>query len=66
MPRNNQEVRVFPYEQALLKELNPEGYTSLVDMFEEACAKFPERPACTSLRIGAEAKRCWQTTSVLC
>ena len=49
MPRSTQEVRVFPYEQAVLKELNPEGYTSLVDMFEEACAKFPERPAFTAI-----------------
>ena len=49
MSRSTQEVRVFPYEQAVLKELNPEGYTSLVDMFEEACAKFSERPAFTAI-----------------
>ena len=55
MPRSTQEVRIFPYEQAVLKELNPEGYTSLVDMFEAACAKFPERPAFTA--IGQTLKR---------
>ena len=49
MPRSTQEVRVFPYEQAVLKELNPQGYTSLVDMFEAACGKFPERPAFTAI-----------------
>jgi long-chain acyl-CoA synthetase len=49
MARSTQEVRFFPYEQAVLKELNPEGYTSLVDMFEAACAKFPERPAFTAI-----------------
>lgn len=43
------EVRVFPYEQSLLKALNPEGYTSLVDMFEEACGQFAERPAFTAI-----------------
>ena len=41
MSSNSQEIRVFPYEQAVLKELNPEGYDSLVDMFEEACARLP-------------------------
>ena len=48
MPHNN-EVKVFPYEQAVLEELNPEGYTSLVGMFEQACGQFPERPAFTAI-----------------
>ena len=45
----DQNVRIFPYEQAVLKELNPEGYDSLVGMFEEACARFPDRPAFTAI-----------------
>lgn len=49
MSRQDNEIRVFPYEQAELKELNPEGYNSLVDMFEEACAQYPERPAFTAI-----------------
>ena len=48
MPHSN-DVKVFPYEQAVLEELNPEGYTSLVGMFEQACGQFPERPAFTAI-----------------
>ncbi len=44
-----QDVRTFPYEQAVLKELNPEGFNSLVDMLEEACRNYPERPAFTAI-----------------
>jgi hypothetical protein len=32
MPGKNQAIRVFPYEQAVLEELNPEGYNSLVEL----------------------------------
>ena len=49
MSCDRQEVRVFPYEQSVLKELNPEGFSSLVDMFEEACTEFSERPAFTAI-----------------
>jgi long-chain acyl-CoA synthetase len=49
MPGLQQQVRVFPYEQAQLKELNTEGHTNLVDMFDAACAEFSERPAFTAL-----------------
>lgn len=48
MPHSN-DVKVFSYEQTVLEELNPEGYTSLVGMFEEACGQFPERPAFTAI-----------------
>ena len=44
-----QQVRVFPYEQAQLRELNVDGYTGLVDMFDAACAEFAERPAFTAI-----------------
>jgi long-chain acyl-CoA synthetase len=49
MSATDQNVRVFPYEQAVLNELNPEGYDSLVGMFDEACAQFPDRPAFTAI-----------------
>jgi long-chain acyl-CoA synthetase len=49
MPESQQEVRVFAYEQARLKELNVEGYSNLVDMFEAACAQFSRRPAFTAI-----------------
>ena len=43
------EVKTFPYEQARLQELNPEGYRSLVDMFEQAVQRYPERVAYTAM-----------------
>jgi long-chain acyl-CoA synthetase len=49
MPGSQQPVRVFPYEQAVLKELNDQGYVSLVDMFEAACAEYAQRPAFTAI-----------------
>ena len=49
MPGSSKPVRVFPYEQAVLKELNDQGYNSLVDMFEAACDEFTQRPAFTAL-----------------
>ena len=49
MSRQNHDIRVFPYEQTVLKELNTEGHNCLVDMFEEACNQFPERPAFTAI-----------------
>jgi long-chain acyl-CoA synthetase len=49
MSESDNKVRVFPYEQAVLNELNPEGHVSLVGMFEEACAQFPDRPAFTAI-----------------
>lgn len=30
----------FLYAREQLKTLNPEAYTSLIDMFQEACEKF--------------------------
>ena len=49
MPGYQQEVRVFPYEQAQLKALNVEGYACLVDLFDAACARFSTRPAFTAI-----------------
>ena len=49
MSRLNNEIRVFPYEQEILKELNTEGYNSLVDMFEEACDQYADRQAFTAI-----------------
>ena len=49
MAGSEEAVRVFPFEQALLKELNSEGYSSLVEMYEAACARFPDRAAFTAL-----------------
>ena len=49
MSGSQQAVRIFPYEQALLRELNTEGYSSLVEMYEAACKQLPERPAFTAL-----------------
>ena len=49
MSESPQEIRVFPYEQAQLRELNVDGYTGLVDMFDAACAEFAERPAFTAI-----------------
>lgn len=49
MSRQNNDIRVFPYEQAVLKELNPEGYSSLVGMFEQPCARYAQRPAFTAI-----------------
>lgn len=49
MPEIEQTVRVFPYEQAILRELNDAGYASLVDMFDEACREFSGRPAFTAI-----------------
>jgi acyl-CoA synthetase (AMP-forming)/AMP-acid ligase II len=49
MSRLNNEIRVFPYEQEILKELNNEGYNSLVDMFEEACDQYADRQAFTAI-----------------
>ena len=49
MPGSSNPVRVFPYEQAVLKELNDKCNNSLVDMFEAACAEFTHRPAFTAL-----------------
>jgi long-chain acyl-CoA synthetase len=46
---NHPQVRIFPYEQAMLKELNVAGYSSLVDMFEQACERYRQRPAFTAL-----------------
>lgn len=43
------DVPVYPYEQARLAELNTEGYSNLVDMFEQACAQYSERTAFTAL-----------------
>ena len=43
MAGSEEAVRVFPFEQAVLEELNPEGYSSLVGMFEAACGRFPEQ-----------------------
>ena len=43
------EVKTFPYEQARLAELNTEGFASLVDMFDSACAQYPERVAFTAM-----------------
>ena len=45
----DQNVRIFPYEQAVLAELNPEGYNSLVDPFVQACEDFAARPAFTAI-----------------
>ncbi|MFT6957735.1 MAG: long-chain acyl-CoA synthetase [Halieaceae bacterium] len=45
----HRELRFFPYEQAMLNELNQEGYISLPDMFERACNDFADRPAFTSM-----------------
>ncbi len=42
-------IKLFPYEQAMLGKLNPEGYGSLVDMFLQACRNYPERVAYTAL-----------------
>ena len=42
-------IRFFPYEQAMLKALNPEGYINLVDMFEQACLEHANRPAYTAI-----------------
>jgi hypothetical protein len=44
MPSLHRELRFFPYEQAMLGELNQEGYASLADMFERACSDFADRP----------------------
>ena len=35
----------FLYAKEQLKTLNPEAYTSLIDMFQEACEKFAANPA---------------------
>ena len=32
-----------------MRELNVDGYTGLVDMFDAACAEFAERPAFTAI-----------------
>lgn len=43
------EVTTFPYEQAMLEELNTEGYSSLLDMFDSACEQYAERVAFTAM-----------------
>lgn len=43
------DVKTFPYEQAMLAELNTEGFTSLVDMFDRACEQYPDRVAFTAM-----------------
>ena len=49
MSGKQQVTRVFPYEQAVLQELNTEGYDNLVDMFAQACTDFAQRPAFTAI-----------------
>lgn len=49
MSGNQQALRFFPYEQAVLQELNTDGYHNLVDMFEQACVDFASRPAFTAI-----------------
>lgn len=49
MSTSSMAVTTFPYEQAMLAQLNPEGQQSLVSMFEQACAQYAERVAFTAL-----------------
>lgn len=37
------------YPQGVPAEINPDNYTSLVDVFDECCSKFRDRPAFTNM-----------------
>lgn len=43
------EVTTYPYEQAMLQELNAEGFGNLVEMFDSACADYADRVAFTAM-----------------
>ena len=49
MSGNQQALKLFPYEQAILQELNAGGFDNLVQMFEQTCAEFARRPAFTAI-----------------
>ncbi|MEH6590397.1 MAG: AMP-binding protein [Halioglobus sp.] len=49
MPAIHDDLKLFPYEQEMLKQLNDKGYTSLVDMFEQACSDYAGNPAFTAI-----------------
>lgn len=47
MSNTQPELPLFAYEQAMLSELNTEGFASLIDMFEQACRDYADRTAFT-------------------
>ena len=49
MSKSDYEVPLFPYEQAMLDELNTHNYSSLVDMFMQSCRDHAERVAFTAM-----------------
>ena len=46
---NSEALKLYPYEQAMLAQLNAENYTSLVDIFDESIRNYPDRVAYTAL-----------------
>ena len=48
-PVQESDVKIFPYEQSMLNQLNEDGYDSLIDMFEQSCQDNADKVAFTAL-----------------